>query len=48
MNCLEGLMYYSLKLHEPSSAITTIMRLFKHHQSCLEQLRVSFDIKFQA
>lgn len=41
MNCLEGLMYYSLKLHEAPTSASTIMQLFKHHQKCLEQLQVS-------
>lgn len=43
MNCIEGLMYFCLKSHNDIDALTVskIMRLYKHHKKCLEQLEVS-------
>lgn len=35
-------MYYTLKCHDSETAkVPTIIRLFQHHQHCLEQLQVS-------
>ncbi|XP_031616603.1 Fanconi anemia group I protein [Contarinia nasturtii] len=39
LNCLESLMYYSLKMHNiDASSVSTIIRLFQHHKMCLDQL----------
>lgn len=35
-------MYYALKSHDINAkTVSTIMRLFRHHQKCHEQLQVS-------
>lgn len=42
MNCIEGLMYYCLKSQEiNASTVSNIMRLYKHHKKCCDQLEVS-------
>lgn len=44
MNCIEGLMYYCLKTYDcDASTVSKIMRLYKHHKKCLDELEVSFE-----
>lgn len=41
LNCLEGLMYYCLKIRNlDSNTVAIITRLFNHHEKCREQINV--------